>query len=276
MTRSWAGAGALLLMCLCAGAAEAQERPHRVWGWEALAWAGYTRVADASPAGWGTEGALGLRLAEVAVWPTQRVRLSAQYDNGLSLDARDLVQGSVHAPTYSVGGLFNWGERYLTRVEAGRRELPGGVGQSILRGEQVVFLTTPMHVKAGGWVGPRADDRTEWVAYVGWGAWLSPRVKVEPVVFLARSGLPEEQESRVLVFGEYVDPAGWQVGLGTAVGEALLTGPVSSATLWDTYLLASTRVRGEQHVRLLLRHFQIRDLNRLTTIAVGVAVGRRP
>jgi hypothetical protein len=233
--------------------------------WEAHIWGGYT-YADRE-----TESSdrIDLRSVEMAYWPAERLRLSVMYDNTLTLALPEL-----NARTYSLGAQLSWGGRYMSSVRAGWRELPEE-DHPMFNLQQVVFLPGRVNLlRAGGWFSPRADDRNEWLLFGGTGVTVSQRVKVEPTIFYARSGIPGEHEVRGIVYTEYSDPDNWQIGLGTGLGTAE-TRRLGRTTVWDTYLLASWPFRERQRLRLLLRHSRS-DIENLTEIALGFSFGNPP
>lgn len=281
--RYYAQAGSLLLV---SSAAWAQAQPveavsfqlpsssvaagSRNIPWELTVWGGHSQVDCTSRCN-SSSTATGLRNVELAIWPVKKVRLSAKYDETLSFE-------DVHVPAYWVGALVEHGGRYLTNVNLGYRQLPGGIEQPMIQAEQVVFFPGRVNLgKAGGWIGARSDGRTEWLGYAGAGVRVSERIKFEPTVFHSRSGIQEEQDTRILLFTEYAKPEAWTIGIGAALGRATIVDrdDISNSSVSDAFLLATTRLQG-QTLRLLVRHGQTRNFNTVTTVAVGFTVGRRP
>ena len=134
------------------------------------------------------------------------------------LKSLEFATAGDHIPSYLAGGLLGWGGRFITKVEAGWRQL-GTVGQRMVSAERVVGLPGSVFLKAGGWAGPRDDDQTEWVAHGGLGFPLGSRFSLEVLGFLSDNGLPGGDGKRVLVSGDYRFPSGWQVTGGGAFGE---------------------------------------------------------
>jgi tetratricopeptide (TPR) repeat protein len=257
---------------------------------EVSAWGGYSafsRTPATLPATAGTHpsGDVGLRFAEIAFWPTPRMRVWAQYDNGLTLDDITFVHFGETAPAYYVGGFLNYGGRYTTRLETGVRDLPGQSREHLVRAEQVIDLaSTPVALKVGGWLGARAHAPTEWIANVAVDWRLSPSFHLEPTYFYARSDIPGAHDQRVLLFGEYTFENGWKLGTGLAggvsqLGTAAGTVPAESLTpgttsqkLWDAFVLAEAPV-GAHRVHLLLRHQQVIHGAGLSVVALGLTLG---
>lgn len=280
---------ALLLPCVVGGASPARGAvvapvsfnlakvdgagsPAAALPWEMSIWGGHSEIECTTRCeSFQRLSRTGLRSLELAVWPVKEVRLSARYDE-------TLYNNDEPIPAYWVGALVEHGGRYLTNVNIGYRELPGGIRQPMVQAEQVVFLPGAVNLgKAGGWVGARSDGRTEWLGYGGLGVRVTERIKFEPTLFHSRSGVPHEKDTRLLLFTEYAKPGAWTLGVGAALGQASIvrTGQIENEPVWDSFLLASTRIQG-QALRLLLRHGQTRNLSRVTTLAIGLTVGRRP
>jgi Flp pilus assembly protein TadD len=213
----------------------------------------------------------GIRFAEVAILPTRNTRAWFQSDNGLSLDNLALVQANQEVHTYYVGGLLNWRQHYTTRLEAGWRELPGKISQRIVRGEQVFSLSRSHALRAGAWVGPREDGRTEWVANVGVIAPVREPFRLESTFFYSRSGLASERQWRLLLAGEYSLPKGWRMGGGLAGGKATtLAGGRNN--LWDGFLSASAPLGQFGRARVLFRRETPGGGNAITVFAVGYSL----
>ena len=142
---------------------------------------------------------VGVRFAELAVSPVERLRFWAQYDDTLSLDDPGLARRRARVPAVYAGGLVGWGGRTATRLELGYRRLPGRIAQGLVRGEQIIGLGGGSALRLGGWVGPREDERIETIANAGFSLALGPHLLVEPAVLWGRSGLAGENEVRGLL-----------------------------------------------------------------------------
>ncbi len=261
----------LVLPLLAAGIAAAQEAPPRQPLLEVGIWGGYSTFA-ADAAG-GRTAQAGLRSLEVAVWPSGRLRLFGRYENSLTLDNLTVVRANRSVPTWQGGTLFNWGGRLTTVIEVGRRTLPGSIGQTQLGAEQVLYLPGGTALKAGGWIGPRQDHRTEWLGHAGVSVAVGTRWRVEPTAFYAETGIPGEHSWRALLNSELRLPSDFRLGLGVAAGhnhsfDGSLTGAV-----WDSYVRASIPVSGLNRLHLLVRHQRAAGASTLTTIAIGATLG---
>lgn len=155
---------AVACVVLASNALTAQARPM----FEANVWGGYTAFADAANAPASSRaGEGGLRSAELSLWPTASVRVFARYDNTLSLDNLALIRAGRRLPLYRGGAQVDWAGRFTTVGHVSHRTLPGGIDQTMYGGEQVVFIPGGTALKAGGWIGPRSDNVTEWLAHAG-------------------------------------------------------------------------------------------------------------
>lgn len=261
---------ALIAGALSAGRATAQG-PRRVL--EVEAWGGYSAFANtpASTTGNRADG-LGLRSLEVALWPSAAVRLFGRYDNSLSLDNLTLLRSGRRIPTWSGGALIDWGGRFTTVVRAGHRTLPGQVGQSLLGVEQVVYTGGGSALKAGAELGPRGDHRTEWIAHAGISVPAGSRLRMEPVLFYARSGVAGERQWRALLASELRVGARSSIGAGVAGGRIDGSPAGLNGTVWDSYVRVSTALGAMSRVHLLARHERAPGSSPLTTVALGLSL----
>lgn len=234
-------------------------------------WAGYTAFADGPAPSGVADDRFGLRRAELAVWPIPTLRVFAQLDNGLSLDNRALATAGERVMLVSGGALLLWSDRFHTRAELGRRTI-GDIGQMLYGVEQVVMLPGAVTLKAGGWVGPRDDDRTEWVLQWGIGSAVGSRAHLAATFFLSDDGFPNEDGFRTLVAGDYRFPGGWDLGGGLAIGRTA-TGPGRTSGLVEGQVALSGPLAAGQRWRLLVRHQNVRAGDDITVAAVGITLG---
>jgi hypothetical protein len=267
----------VLLALLGAASASAQSAPTGPL-LEVHAWGGYSgfSASPQSPTS-NKSGGTGLRLAEVAVWPTTSLRLFGRYDNSLSLDNLTLLRAGTRVPTWSGGGLINWNEHFTTVVYGGRRTLPGRIRETIAGVEQVAYLHNGAALKAGADVGRRQDKITEWVGHVAVNAPLGDRIRVEPVIFYSRSGLPGESQWRALLSAEQQLGRGSSLGLGVASGRISGTQGGFDGTVWDSYARVSAGIGGLNRAQLMVRHERAPSVGPLTSVSLGLSlVVRRP
>jgi len=211
----------------------------------------------------------GLRFAQIAVEPRANLRLWVQYDNALSLDNLALSQQNRQVPTYYYGGLVSGGNRF-TRLEYGHRTLPDGVGQHILRGEQVFVLPHDTVVRAGAWVGLRTDGRLESVFHAGTDLSITKQLQWKPTLFYA-SGLPGQEQLRGLVAFQYRFPRDTQLEGGFAVAH-YLRGRNIVEPGQDTYALISAPVSRQRYRATLLFRRETIGAVPVTVLAIGLTV----
>ncbi len=215
-------------------------------------------------------GDTGLRTAEIAGWPSPDLRLWVRYDNALSLDNPALVREGEDIPSLYGGVLANWGKRYTTRVEIGRRELPGDVDQMLYQAEHVTYLPQAKSLKIGGLFGPRDDDGDDWNLYAGVGFPYGPRLRIEPTLFYTKSAGVDEHEWRLLLPGDYRFNHGWRLGGGLAWGNIDSEVPGASGNLWAAHVLAIAPVGEAHRAHLLLRHEAPANAPDFTVIGIGI------
>jgi hypothetical protein len=259
-------ATALLLSAPRAGAGQYPR-------WEATVWGGYTATAD-SLRGAGaetTQSAAALRFLELAIWYSPALRLWVQYDDGLTLDAGRVQRTGLGAPSLYTGALIHWAGRFTTRLEGGWREIDG-VGQRLVRGEQVIFIARPLVLKVGGWGAAGAGGAREFLAHGGV-SWIpSARLQLGPTFFYApRSHTRHVEEGRLLLSGEYRSVDGWLLGGGIAGGRSAHDDGVRERIL-DSYLLLAAPVLGGHEVRLLFRREEVGRARTLSALSVGAAL----
>lgn len=260
---------AAALVALAAPAAAQSPRPFV----ELHAWGGYSAFANPPQTSAAAKGdGAGLRSLELALWPSASLRLFGRYDNSLSLDNLTLLRAGRRVPTWSGGALMNWGGHFTTVVQAGRRTLPGEIGQTLLGMEQVLYLSGGTALKAGVEAGPRADHRTEWVGHAGFNAPLGGRLRVEPVLFYGRSGLVGEHQWRALLASELALGRGASIGAGVATGR--IGGAIAGANggVWDSYARLTAGLGARSQAHLLVRHERAPGSSPLTSVALGLSL----
>lgn len=181
-----------------------------VRSYEATAYLGHTKFGSG-----GSKS--GLRFVQLAVQATPSFRAWALYDGGLGLDNSALAQRNASADAYYVGGLLNWGGNLGTKLEIGQRDLGNGTDQNMLRAEQIFFLANGWVPKVGYWLGKSSGLPDETTLNAGISIPLTPRIRIEPMVFRSENAA-DERETRLLLTGEYTFNNGASLGLGFADG----------------------------------------------------------
>jgi len=234
-------------------------------------WGGYSAFSGPADIPGASENRAGIRAGQLAFRLNPNVTFWGRFDDGLSMDNRGLATAGDHIPSYLAGALVGWGGRFITKLEAGWREL-GTVGQQMVSAEQVVGLPNSLSLKAGAWIGPRGDDQTEWVAHGGFGFPLNSRFSVEVLGFLSDNGLPGGDGKRALVSGDYRFPSGWQVTGGGAFGETGI-GLSETTNITEGFLSLSIPVVGTHRAHFSLRHQSLADADNVTVASLGVTLG---
>ena len=199
------------------------------------------------------DGGSGLRAAEVAGWPTRRLRLWARFDDSLSLDNPALNRSGQDASAYLAGVLFGWSDRWMAKLEAGRRDLERDLEQDLYLGE-LVYATQRYWLKLGGLAGPREDDVTDRNMYLGIGRHLSPRWRIEPVVYLSEIGAAKDEEIRGVVNAEHSYRRGFTLGFGAGGGRVSSDSPAADGSLWTAHAMVSAPAGFHHRVFVLVRH----------------------
>lgn len=215
----------------------------------------------------------GLRFVELAVEPRRNLRFWVQYDNGLSLDNLSLARSNVIAPTYTVGGLVAYQNRYLTKFAYGRRSLPGRVRQNIFDIEQVFFLPKGNAFKAGAIIAPRSDNRAEYVIHSGFDVPVAERFRLQPHVFFSRSGIAGEKQVRGLLAAEYAFRNDVKLNGGVALGRESRPFP-GDRTITDTYFKISAPLAKYLRPQFQIRHERAGSTS-VTVLTFGFTVSNK-
>lgn len=206
-----------------------QRLPGRL---EVNVWGGNTTYSD--------DNKLGLRQAEVAFWLNRDVRIWGRFDNALSLDNLGLIQSDEDVPAFYAGGMANWNRRFTTKLEIGRRELPGDVAQTLFNVEQVVHFAGGFALKAGSYIGPREDDRTEWLAYTGVNIPVGNGLRLEPNYYYANITDSDDEQHRFVLNSEFRLQNGISFLPGLLLGHAEAAS--SSGTIYGGHLMTAAPI----------------------------------
>ena len=235
-------------------------------------WGGYTGfLADQDGE---SSSKSGLRMAQLAFQATSKIRIWGQYDDGMGLDNRDLVSGQTF-PAVTLGGVYTWSGRALTKVEGGARSALGN-RQYFGSFDQVFFLSGPLAVKVLGFVGPREDETTEWFGGGGLTVNLG-RVWIEGLAVLSDTGYEKVEGGDEPRGFHLIGNLGARVGSGieiTAGGAAARLGLGGDGVnrMAEAYLKASVPIATSHRVFALLRHHRVRGPNDFTQFALGLTI----
>lgn len=221
----------------------------------------------------GDSGSVGLRSVEVGLWPTERDRVGLRYDNNLSLDNPVLARQGVDAEAYFVSYLHDFDGKFLLSGEVGQRDLPNGADQDIYKAEGVLF-NDGAAIKVGAQVSPTDTPGGNYTDTVVWGAYnfaMSPHWRFEPALYVAETGLAEDQEWRVAAYAEYKASEAVEVGIGAGYGDIDSDVPGASGDVVNAHARVSFRVLENQTV-----HFQVRyedaPLQEYTVGLIGISL----
>jgi hypothetical protein len=232
--------------------------------WGGLTW--FTSITDVTD-----NPQAGIRLGEIAVNAMPNLRFWFQYDNGLGMDNLVLSREARGFPAYYIGGFYNYSPMFTSRLELGWRDLPGQTGQRLIRAEQVAMFPNRYVAKAGAFIGPRDDDRIEWIAYGAVGVPVNENFKIEPTFFYSRSGLPAQHQWRLLVSGEYFLKDGMILGGGIAGGqEKVFDG---SSGIYDIFFRVTAPLKGMNTLHALVKRESASEHEAITVISVGYTLG---
>lgn len=214
----------------------------------------------------------GLRMAEIAFMPNGAWRYWARYDNTLTLDNFQLRDLGDTGEAYLFGASYFVPNQYQMLLEGGIRHLQGDLDQTIVRGEYVTFGHEGTALKVGGWVGPREDDKTEWMAYVGYRFPFTNQIAIEPTFFYSRTGFGNEDQWRILLAGDYQVQSNLKLSGGIAFGKALT--PTGTDRYIGGHLMAEIPMSPNNRAYLLLKRETAGDES-LWTVAAGITIGLR-
>lgn len=218
----------------------------------------------------------GVRFAELGLSPADGARVWAQYDDTLSLDGA-IARSGERAPALLAGGLLRYGDRHTSRLEAGWRTLPGGVGEALVRGEQVLDLARGAALRLGAFGGFRDGGPTEATFHLGATMPARRDFRLEPTLFYGRSGRPGEHDVRALLAGTYRLSGRAEIGGGVASGWTFAAAGRDGAPL-GLFLRGTAALGARARGHLLLQRERPAAGPALTVAAVGLTVtaGGRP
>lgn len=212
----------------------------------------------------------GVRFAEVAVEPAERVRTWLQYDGTLGLDSAALARRGTVAPALYAGGLAGWGQGNLTRLEVGWRRV-ARADQALVRGEQVVPLTTGISAKAGAWAALESGRGPEAVGHGGVSFPAGRSVRLEPTVFVAKSAVPGERDVRLVVNADLALGRGVELGAALGGGRSWGRATLADGTILTGAARASFPLRGAARGLVLATHERPAAGPSVSVLAAGLS-----
>ena len=208
---------------------------------EAGAWYGSTSNADS-----------GLRLVEFGWWADSNTRLSARYDDSLSLDNPAIVRRGESARTYLAGVQHRMNDRLTAVFEAGVRQLPDG-DQNLYRGE-LVLNNLPGKVTLGAQIGDHELGFDDTLHYLGIGIPFAERWQVESNNYFSTVGAAKDDEWRSVLNLLYSADGGWNAMVGVGMGEADREGLQNPERVRVAHAMVSMPVFGYHRLHLVLRN----------------------
>ena len=208
---------------------------------EAAAWYGSTSNADS-----------GLRLVEMGWWTGRDTRLSARYDDSLSLDNPAIVRRGESARTYLGGVHHAVNDKLAVLFEAGVRQLPDG-DQNLYRAE-VVLNNLPGKVTLGAQIGDHELGYDDSLYLLGIGIPFAERWQVESNNYFSTVGVDKDDEWRSVLNLLYAADSGWNAMVGAGVGEVDRGGLQNPESIRVAHAMFSMPVFGYHRLHLVLRN----------------------
>ncbi len=171
------------------------------------AWAARAEAFRAAPAlelsvqaGSTSDADSGLRRVEVAHWPSRSTRLALRYDNTLGLDSASIANRNEDADGYFANVSHRFERGFTLALEGGSRDLSDG---SLTVGTLQGILDTSFgSVRLGAQVGDHDIGYTDKLAFAGVNFPVGATWRIEPIVYVAETGLDADSEWRAVVNAE--------------------------------------------------------------------------
>jgi tetratricopeptide (TPR) repeat protein len=208
---------------------------------EAGAWYGSTSNADS-----------GLRLVELGWWAGSDTRLSARYDDSLSLDNPAIVRRGESARTYLAGVQHGINDTLTVLLEAGVRQLPDG-DQNLYRSE-VVLNNLPGRVSLGVQFGDHELGYDDRLFHLGIGIPFAERWQIESNNYFSTVGVNKDDEWRSVLNLLYSADSGWNAMVGAGFGEVDREGLQNPENVRVAHAMVSLPVFDYHRLHLVLRN----------------------
>lgn len=194
-----------------------------------------TRLGATSDAG------SGLRGIEVSHWLAPETRLSARYDNSLSLDNSFLADRGEDVPGYFASVQQQIAERWIASVEYGRRDhLAGNESVVSIQGAYSAALGV---IRTGARFGRHEAGHTDRQLFTAFNFAVGERWRFEPALYVSESGVLDDSELRGVLHAEYQSGSFWKAGAFAGFGEidsadSAFDGGVQVVGLWGDIFVA--------------------------------------
>ena len=216
------------------------------------------------------DGGSGLRELIAGYWFSTDTRIWARYDNSLSLDNPALARSGEKAETYYLGAFTSIHEHWRGVVELGTRDLPDDADQQIYKLEIINFNDRNVF-KLGGQVSPHSDNYTDDLIYSTYGFPVSDHWRLEPALFLSRSGLAEDKEWRAILFTEYASPSRWIAGFSAGGGRISSDIPTAEGSVFTANAQLSYPIGQKNKLNFSVRYEDAPTIS-YTTVLAGIAI----
>ncbi len=214
-----------------------------------------------------TSGAAsGIRSFEIAHWPDAKTRMAVRYDNTLGLDNPSISSRGQDAPGYFASVQHSFGRRWIGIVEAGRRDLLDG-DQTVVGG-QGIYLTGFGNLRAGVQIARHDAGYHDRLLFVGGNMPFRKGWRLDPVLYLSRTGVSDDSEWRVVVGLEKQQTDQWTVGAFAGTGRIDAADPVFEGSTTVVGLRSDLLVADRHTVHFLVRR-ESAPTNDFTVAEIG-------
>lgn len=152
------------------------------------------------------ENETGLRLVQIAVQPTARLRLMGKYDNTLSLDNVYLINRDATAPYYGGGISYTFPRISTTRIEYGARNIKNSSKSTEYTEKQITldqaFYFKNSSINGGAAWFRQADSTAGWLITAGFHQNIGKSFVGGLQFFHSERNATQTQEDRFLLTGE--------------------------------------------------------------------------
>jgi Flp pilus assembly protein TadD len=193
-------------------------------------WTGYSATGGMS--------SFNLRTVQLTAQIAKKLRMYGKYDNSLTLDLASLVRTNQEAQAFSLGAVFPWSKKMVSRVEYGTRFLPENVTQQLFSTEQVYFLNDKISLKGGGFFGLSNKLNNEWLAYGSVRVPLTKYYAMEPFYFFSRVEGAPRPENRFMLNNQFRNEKGYELNVGAMYGIAALPQEMTNDKVYGGYATA--------------------------------------
>lgn len=168
-------------------------------------------------------GESGLRALELGHWPAATTRFGIRYDNSLGLDNTSIADRGRDAPSYYASVMHRFSNRWLGKLEVGRRDLIGG-DQDVVTLE-VGYQTGLGAIGVGAQLGEHSAGYRDQLLFGSYGFPLGQAFRIEPALYIAQTGATRDDEWRGVLKVEYRPTQSWVLGAFAGGGDVSADNP---------------------------------------------------